>query len=346
MPDAPATAEPEISDTLPNGAEVVAEDSEQISQLLARFGIGPELEQPAPTNGAPNETVTPAGEKGAGENAPAAAQSEIPPAPSLPLPPAPAAFTPEQEKLVAERLEAKAKEFEPLTAERDAALAQVEDLTAKLQGITNPAPVPREIDPLLLEDDFNAIDKQERDAERLLAWCDEHEDTGFTPSKEGEKAWTPVDIRKLRRTVEKQINQTLPAARQLVQTRAANRAKAREVYPALFNPKSEEYKIRQGFYQKAPWVKAVFPQFDLWLGDMIAGEKLRQAKPETRNSKLETGSTTPPKSPTPPVLPSPGGAPLATGGTKPKVRGIDSNEFIARGASRNALVDLIKTSNF
>jgi len=349
MPDATAAvaAEKEIDDSLPKGAEVVSDSDEMIGSLLARFGIGPEL-------GADNTKET----KEAKESeVQAAATGDItdPPTENPAETPAPAAdetpavvtpkgFTPEQEAEIAQRIEAKAKEFEPLAQERDELASTVEELQAKLAQMTAPAAMPKEIDPLLIEDDFNALAKQEADAERILEWCDQHEDTGYEPTREGERAFTPAEVRKLRRTVEAKVNKLLPQARQLAQARAAKRVEARKAYPELFDGKSDAHKIRLGMKAKAPWLYAVFPQFDLWLGHMLEGEKAyaaRQAK-TVPAPKLSV----PPKPPAPPVLPSPGGAPLATGAASRKVRtpGIDANEFVNRGGSRDALISVLRES--
>ncbi len=345
MPDATAPAAPaseEINDSLPPGAEVVSGSDEMIGSLLARFGIGPELnEEPAVVALAPVAAV--AGDKlqVAGEEA-ANLQPETVAAAA-----APKGFTPEQETEIASRLEAKAKEFEPLSLERDELAAAVEDLQAKLGQQTNPAPMPREIDPLLLEDDFNALAKQEADAERILDWCDQHEESGFEPTKEGEQAFTPAEIRKMRRQVEAKVNKLLPQARQLAQARATKRAEARKSYPELFDGKSEAHKIRLGMKAKAPWLYAVFPQFDLWLGHMLEGEKVHAARQAKGTAPAASATpSVPPKAPAPPVRPSPGGAPLSTSTPGRQVRqpGIDTNEFLNRGGGRDALISVLKES--
>lgn len=357
MPDAAtpnAAAETEIDDSLPKGAVVVSDSDEMIGSLLARFGIGPELNEEssqvisdAPQPPAPSPAVAKAA---AGDITDPPAENPAEPAtPETPVEPeAPKGFTPEQEAEIAARIEAKAKEFEPIAQERDELASAVEELQAKLAQQTNPAAMPKEIDPLLLEDDFNALAKQEADAERILEWCDQHEDTGFEPTRDGERAFAPAEVRKLRRQVEAKVNKLLPQARQLAQARAAKRAEARKAYPELFDGKSDAHKIRLGMKAKAPWLYAVFPQFDLWLGHMLEGEKAyasRSAKTSATTAPAPKLSV-PPKPPTPPVLPSPGGAPLSTTNAARKARtaGIDANEFLARGGNRDALISVLRES--
>lgn len=340
-------SEKEIDDSLPRGAEVVSDSDEMIGSLLARFGIGPELGAEGGSNvAAPAARETQATTPGDITDPPAENPAE--PAPTIEevaaAAPVAKGFSAEQEAEIAQRLEAKAKEFEPLSQERDELAAALEELQGKLAQMSAPAAMPKEIDPLLIEDDFNALAKQEADAERILEWCDQHEDTGFEPTREGERAFTPAEVRKLRRTVETKVNKLLPQARQLAQARAGKRAEARKAYPELFDGKSDAHKIRLGMKAKAPWLYAVFPQFDLWLGHMLEGEKAyagRLSKPAPA-SKLSV----PPKPPTPPVLPSPGGAPLATGAASRKARtpGIDTNDFLNRGGNRDALISVLRES--
>ncbi len=364
MPDAAtpnAAAETEIDDSLPKGAVVVSDSDEMIGSLLARFGIGPELNEEsshvisdAPQPPAPTPAVAKAAAGDASSEAVAADKLQVAGEdtenlqPETVQPETPKGFTPEQEAEIAARIEAKAKEFEPIAQERDELASAVEELQAKLAQQTNPAAMPKEIDPLLLEDDFNALAKQEADAERILEWCDQHEDTGFEPTRDGERAFTPAEVRKLRRQVEAKVNKLLPQARQLAQARAAKRAEARKAYPELFDGKSDAHKIRMGMKAKAPWLYAVFPQFDLWLGHMLEGEKAyasRSAKTSATTAPAPKLSV-PPKPPTPPVLPSPGGAPLSTTSAARKARtaGIDANEFLARGGNRDALISVLRES--
>lgn len=363
MPDAStapagqaAQTAPEINDSLPANAEVLSGDDDQISALLARFGMGPEVaEEPAPVPaGAP---VAAAPTATTAEVDPNAALAEVPTAGE---PVAGTAPAPDVEALVTQRvseqLAAKTKEFEPILAERDALAAQVEDLTAKLTAQTNPAPMPKEIDALMIEDDFNVLSKMELDAEKLLEWCDAHEETGYTPAKDGETAYSSAEIRKMRRTVEKRMTALLPQARQLAQTRAQKRTEARKAYPELFDGKSDAHKIRVGMKARAPWIYAVFPQFDLWLGHMLEGEKAFNARqggaaataPATGKSSTSAATAPAPKPPTPPVLPKPGGAPTPTTGRR-AAPGIDTGKYVElvnSGVSgRNALVSVIRGLN-
>jgi len=354
MPEqsAPASEAPPINDELPANAEVLAEDSEQISALLARFGMGPEAQDDSGKVGTGENGNPPAAVAGVEQSVVegAAPTTEIPAVETAAAPAADLEATIAQR--VTEQVAAKAKEFEPVLAERDQLAAQVEDLTAKIAAQTNPAPLPKDIDPLFIEDDFNVLARKEADAEKILAWCDQHEDTGFTPTKEGEEPMAPAQIRQLRREVEKAVNKTIPHARELAQARAQKRAEAKKAYPELFDGKSDAHKIRVGLRARAPFIYAVFPQFDLWLGHMLEGEKsfnTRQAPAagnRTASQLTPTAGAPAPKPPTPPVLPKPGGAPLPTSAARKSSGGLDTSKYLdlvnAGTSGRDALIAVIK----
>lgn len=347
-------AEPEINDALPENAEVLGENDAQIAALFNRFGIGPELKEepaPSPSGHRPDATPPP-------EPEPQSVESGLRPddpvaAPTEPSGQRPDATPAEDPAKVLETEKAKwtADVLTPLQAEHAAALEQVEALQTRLQNLSSPAPTPKEIDPLLYEDDLTALDKEEREASAALAWCDDHEDEGYTPTKEGEAAWTPAQVRKLRRALETKLNRTLPQARDLVQARAQKRTEVRQAYPELFDPKNDASKIRAGIYARAPWIRAVFPQFDLWLGHMVVGEKIfneRSQRAKSSATAPASNAASPPPASRPPVRPSPGGPPLSTGGAPSRAaqpKGVDVQKFIEAGGTRNALVDLIRSSN-
>lgn len=337
-PSPAASTEPQINDDPPPGAEIL--DDAALTGILNRFYPGGEVsEEPPPST---TDSADPSdGTAGSPSTDPqnAAEASTEAEAEGNSAEPTAVAFTPEQEAEIERRIAEAKGELAPVQTELEAERARAEQLAEKLKGMTNPAPVPRDINPLLLTDDLAEIEQRQRVIDGFLAWADEHQG-GYEAQKEGEESWTAEQIRKTARALEREDQRVLPAARQLIQERAQYRARARTIYPELFNAKTEDYRIRQAFMGRAPWLKAVFPQIELWLGDMIAGERARQ-------QRAKAGKTTTPAKPLPkPVTPSPGGG-APSGGPKPPKRSvneIDSNEFVKRGATRAALVDLIKES--
>lgn len=340
-PVAPAasSAEPQINDDPPPGAEIL--DDAALTGILNRFYPGGEVaEEPQPPD-PPGATPSASADGTVGDPATDPQSAAAEPEPTDPAEPVAITFTPEQQAEIERRITEAKGEIEPVQTELEAERARAEALQEKLQGMTNPAPVPRDINPLLLTDDLAEIEQRQRVIDGFLAWADEHQG-GYEAQKEGEESWTAEQIRKTQRALEREDAKVLPVARALIQERAQHRARARTTYPEMFNPKSEDYRIRQAFMGRAPWLKAVFPQIELWLGDMIAGERARQARAKAAGAVKPTPAKPLPK----PVTPSPGGG-APSGGPKPPKRSvneIDSNEFVKRGATRAALVDLIKES--
>lgn len=337
---APATAgvvaEPPINDALPEGGEIVSDAD--LTSVLSHFYPGGEM--PAGDDAPPTPAAAEAPPPVAAVDPDAAAPIGDAP-PETPVveeqPPGPLSFSPEQTADVERRLtEALGPVQDELAVER----ARAETLEGKLAAVTNPAPLPPGIHPLLITDDLADVEKRQRAVDAFIEWADEHPG-GYEAQKEGEQSWSAEQVRKVARQMEREDAKLLPQARALIAERADRRKVARVHYPALFDPKSAEYRIRQGLHARAPWLKAVFPQFDLWLGHMIAGEKVFNARAK---GKPQPGA--PAKPLTRPITPSPGaGAPA--GGPKPPKRNVnemDADEFAKRGADRNALVAMIQES--
>jgi len=316
--------------------------------LLSGSGVLPEQPTPAPET-PPSPITPPAPEQVPDPQPPAEPQPPAPettpvPGETPPTPPAPDTeppLPPEVQASVDRRIGqvvAQREGFrEQLETEQRATQglrAQVGQLTQQLNQASIAAAQAQGASPLLLVQDETQLMQEEQKMRNFLQWADEYEEEGF-PGDENSPAFTPKEIRTRRKEIEREL-MIVPQARQALQRRRQVTAYAATVYPTLADPQSEDFRMLQNVLQMVPGLRSI-PDAHLFVGDMIAGFRIRKARqPQAQQAQ----AATPPPAPTPPAMPQGGAAPRVAAqpaATPKKETGPTVDGFVKAGADRNAL---------
>lgn len=134
-----------------------------------------------------------------------------------------------------------------------------------------------------------------------------HKEDGFTDEQSGQ-TFTREQLQARHAQADEMLMRGLPQARQLFEQRKQCIETAKEAYPDLFKAGTAEAKVRANALKSIPGL-AQLPNADILIGDMIAGQKAREAA-EGKNDKANTkvGSKKKPEKAKPakvPVKPAP-----------------------------------------
>jgi hypothetical protein len=146
---------------------------------------------------------------------------------------------------------------------------------------------------LWLTDDPAAIEKRVSDINAFERWAEANRD-GYE-SEDG--SYSAEQIRERLVTLRQERDVEIPRIRESLNARGQMDRMIADVYPELLNPQSDEHRIMQTLVAKMPWLKT-FPGYKLWIGDAMAGEKLRrEAEAKSRPKKKPTPVPKAPKTP-------------------------------------------------
>lgn len=134
-----------------------------------------------------------------------------------------------------------------------------------------------------------------------------HREDGFTDEQSGQ-TFTQEQLRARHAQADEMLMRGLPQAKQLFEQRRQCMDTAKEAYPDLFKAGTPESRVRANALKSIPGL-AQLPNADILIGDMIAGQKAREAA-EAKNDKANTkvGSRKKPEKAKPakvPVKPAP-----------------------------------------
>lgn len=227
-------------------------------------------------------------------------------------------FSPEQQAIFEREIGKKVAKFK---ATEDELRSKIEALEQRLES--QPAqeqPAREGADLLGLTPE--QLDEQERKAEELLDWCEEHLD-GYEadPDKKGDVSMTAEQVLAARRKV-RRVLRDIPRARNQQHILAEAEKHAVEIHPEL-RKGGKDRAIYEGFARIVPAIR-VMPNGLTLTGDMILGERLRtgqlNAEDIARFMKKDKAAVKP-KAPVAPVLPGAGGVKkptvAAAGGKQP-----------------------------
>jgi len=131
----------------------------------------------------------------------------------------------------------------------------------------------------LMTADAGQLDQAEAAAQQMKEWALKNFEgspaipaTATTPEQ---PAYTAEQVRAAYARADKQLTQVIPAARQYLADHVAHNVSAKQVYPELFNPQSEEHVNTQSILRRLPGLRAALPNISTIFGDAILGEKLR-----------------------------------------------------------------------
>lgn len=261
-------------------------------------------------------------------------------------------LTPEQDTYLQQEV---ASQVETATQELTARLAAAEaaraELETKVQTLgARPAAMPQGIHPLFMTDNPAEIAQRKQDLGTFKRWCQKNWD-GYEAASEKEKSFTKEEIREAFGNVEQELTEVLPAVEQRFAMRARIDPVAKELFPALFDARSNEHKLMQQFLQSCPNIRLI-PNYKILIGDALAGEAMRLAKAKAqgaagRGTKAEVvkGKTiirvAVKRAPAVPVGSHPGrNGPLSQAPRRAK-GAADVKGFVKAGATHAALVDVV-----
>lgn len=171
----------------------------------------------------------------------------------------------------------------------EASESRVAELETELESAGDAPAVQGGPEPeVMFAESESEVDQFEADARSMQKqakrWLRRHDrdDVLSVPQGDGEAAeYTYDQIEDRLDELEDQLAETIPKARKQVALRKDATAKAKKVYPKLFDRKSEAFQAMQKVLRSAPQLKAL-PDYQLMIGRMLAGEAAESAKPKKR----------------------------------------------------------------
>ena len=239
------------------------------------------------------------------------------------------ALSEEETKNLAKQLNASAiKRFGKLTAQKNALLAENQELQQQVEQ----APVPVE-QPAFLKDnalhnvnDVNALAKEVDNLNTLMEWADEgmeneveYDDAGNEyVVKDGDKTYTKADLRRIKANAKKILRKDAPAREAWINERQASDQQAIQTFDFLSDGESEDYKVFMQVKQSPLYKPLVdhLPNSNFALGLMVEGLKAVKAK------QANAGQPKKLKKPTAPV------ASAEAGASKPRTEGSKQKKAI------------------
>ena len=228
----------------------------------------------------------------------------------------------EETKNLAKQLNASAiKRFGKLTAQKNALLAENQELQQQVEQ----APVPAE-QPAFLKDnalhnvtDVNALTKEVDNLNTLIEWADEgmeneveYDDAGNEyVVKDGDKTYTKADLRRIKANAKKILRKDAPARQAWIKERQSSDQQAVQTFEFLSDAESEDYKMFMQVKQSPLYKPLVdhLPNSNFALGLMVEGLKAVKAR------QANAGQPKKLKKPTAPV------ASTEAGASKPRSEG-------------------------
>lgn len=202
-----------------------------------------------------------------------------------------------------------------LKTERDSAqekantLARERDeLEARLKKAAPVQLAPSERDPLAHIADEQELGRLEADYQAILDWTTLNPDGAVDVPNGKDKAGEPVladytaeQVRQHRVDAERKLR-AVPARRDYIRARETRDAKARELYPEIFNTEADEYQIAQQLLRDMPELLR-WPDVNLNVGRYIRGLQAEVKPPAAERSDVKS-KTAPFRRPQPPLAPS------------------------------------------
>jgi len=210
--------------------------------------------------------------------------------------------------------------------ERDRLSSQVAEMTTEFEAAQRAKgpPVIAGIHPALLAETEAEIDAQEDKIQEALDWAEDHADGYNLPDSDDhdpkQGSMTAEQIRQRARALRRERDRIIPQARESLKKRTEHEAPLKKVFPAMFDPKTVEYRQAHLILKDQPWLRQ-FADFRVRVARQILGERalagLLKAKPDA-NAKGDKGKHEADEGRKAPRLPGSGGpAKGGSGGHKP-----------------------------
>lgn len=231
---------------------------------------------------------------------------------------------------------------------------QLEARVRELEAKGEPGLSVENVHPLFLADKPEQIEAVDAEYANFERWAMEHfdgvEEETDAKGKVTQRAYTKEQVRARYAEISQLRKDLIPRAREAVQLRLQGEAKARQLYPELFDPKRPESKTVQNILQAAPVLRVIFPGGSIFaiIRDAMEGERLRlgrEAAAGKKNGAAASGARRPLPRVARPGAGSGVGAGAASGlkraakASQVKANGgIDPEKFMEAGGDRKALI--------
>ena len=166
----------------------------------------------------------------------------------------------------------------------DALERELNEAKTKLeQSVERPAPVQSAADPFADIWDASKLNDEWSKARNLKRWCEDNIDGCEIEGKE----YSAEDVKQIKRRVEDAIDLHIPNRARFLQNYQQIKPIAEQLYPWWKDRSAAEYTEAQAVLRQLPQI-ASLPEYQVLVGDFIAGRKLRLAQESAKGKPSAT----------------------------------------------------------
>jgi len=166
----------------------------------------------------------------------------------------------------------------------DALERELNEAKTKLeQSVERPAPVQSAADPFADIWDASKLNDEWSKARNLKRWCEDNIDGCEIEGKE----YSAEDVKQIKRRVEDAIDLHIPNRARFLQNYQQIKPIAEQLYPWWKDRSATEYTEAQAVLRQLPQI-ASLPEYQVLVGDFIAGRKLRLAQESAKGKPSAT----------------------------------------------------------
>ena len=166
----------------------------------------------------------------------------------------------------------------------DALERELNEAKTKLeQSVERPAPVQSAADPFADIWDASKLNDEWSKARNLKRWCEDNIDGCEIEGKE----YSSEDVKQIKRRVEDAIDLHIPNRARFLQNYQQIKPIAEQLYPWWKDRSATEYTEAQAVLRQLPQI-ASLPEYQVLVGDFIAGRKLRLAQESAKGKPSAT----------------------------------------------------------
>jgi hypothetical protein len=183
------------------------------------------------------------------------------------------------------------KRIDKLTRQKKEALEKAEALERELndaktkleQSNDRPTPVQSAADPFADVWEVSKLNDEWTKARNLKRWCEDNIDGCEVEGKE----YSAEDVKQIKRRVEDAIDLHIPTRARFLQNYQQIKPIAEQLYPWWKDRSAAEYTEAQAVLRQLPQI-ASLPEYQVLVGDFIAGRKLRLAQESAKGKPSAT----------------------------------------------------------
>ena len=183
------------------------------------------------------------------------------------------------------------KRIDKLTRQKKEALEKAEALERELndaktkleQSNDRPTPVQSAADPFADVWEVSKLNDEWTKARNLKRWCEDNIDGCEVEGKE----YSSEDVKQIKRRVEDAIDLHIPNRARFLQNYQQIKPIAEQLYPWWKDRSAAEYTEAQAVLRQLPQI-ASLPEYQVLVGDFIAGRKLRLAQESAKGKPSAT----------------------------------------------------------